>query len=114
MNKHLCADRNGLRNLEEIRKLKEAVFSSLQKELAQNPPLTPTKGDVSTCSLLVNKCTALRLDPPSLFSCNGFHLLAFFRELSTLHLKVLGNFRRNSSTSIEFPALYGELFHELS
>jgi len=88
-------DRNGLRNLEEIRKLKEAVFSSLQKELAQNPPLTPTKGDVSTCSLLVNKCTALR-------------------ELSTLHLKVLGNFRRNSSTSIEFPALYGELFHELS
>ena len=40
--------------------MKEAVFSSLQKELAQNPPLTPTKGDVSTCSLLVNKCTALR------------------------------------------------------
>merc|ERR1719412_174702 len=88
-------DRNGLRNLEEIRKLKEAIFGSLQKELAQNPPLTPTKGDVSTCSLLVNKCTALR-------------------ELSTLHLKVLGNFRRASSTSIEFPALYGELFHELS
>ena len=54
------ADRNGLRNLEEIRKLKEAIFGSLQKELAQNPPLTPTKGDVSTCSLLVNKCTALR------------------------------------------------------
>jgi len=88
-------DRNGLRNLEEISKLKEAVRGALQKELAQNPPLTPTKGDVSTCSLLVNKCTALR-------------------ELSTLHLKVLGNFRRNSSTSIEFPALYGELFHELS
>ena len=61
--KHLVSDRSGLRNLEEIRKLKEAVFSSLQKELAQNPPLTPTKGDVSTCSLLVNKCTALRLDP---------------------------------------------------
>lgn len=114
----VCADRNGLRNLEEIRKLKEAVFSSLQKELAQNPPLTPTKGDVSTCSLLVNKCTALRWDPP--WSIHGWinyyrlHLLAFFRELSTLHLKVLGNFRRNSSTSIEFPALYGELFHELS
>ena len=62
--KQLCADRNGLRNLEEIRKLKDAVFVSLQKELAQNPPLTPTKGDVSTCSLLVNKCTALRLDYP--------------------------------------------------
>ena len=43
-----------------------------------------------------------------------FHIQLFFRELSTLHLKVLGNFRRNSSTSIEFPALYGELFHELS
>ena len=99
--------------MEEIRKLKEAVFSSLQKELAQNPPLTPTKGDVSTCSLLVNKCTALRLDLRPFF--NGFNLtFAFFRELSTLHLKVLGNFRRSSSTSIEFPALYGELFHELS
>ena len=102
-----------MRNLEEIRKLKEAVFSSLQKELAQNPPLTPTKGDVSTCSLLVNKCTALRWDPPCSIHYR-LHLLAFFRELSTLHLKVLGNFRRNSSTSIEFPALYGELFHELS
>ena len=63
LSKHLCPDRNGLRNLEEISKLKEAVRGALQKELAQNPPLTPTKGDVSTCSLLVNKCTALRLDP---------------------------------------------------
>ena len=111
--KQLCADRNGLRNLEEIRKLKEAVFSSLQKELAQNPPLTPTKGDVSTCSLLVNKCTALRLDPALLVQWISPHS-CLFRELSTLHLKVLGNFRRSSSPSIEFPALYGELFHELS
>jgi len=88
-------DRAGLRNLEEIRKLKQAVLTSLQKEVTQNPPLTPTKGDVSTLNLLVNKRTALR-------------------ELSTLHLEVLGRFRRSSSTAPEFPALYGELFHELS
>ena len=111
MTKHLCADRNGLRNnVEEITKWKEAVFNSLQKELVQNPPLTPV-GDVSACDFLVNKCTALRL---ILLLVQWLHLLAFFRELSTLHLKVLGNFRRNSSTPIEFPRLYAELFHRLN
>ena len=53
-------DRNGLRNLEEIRKLKAAVWAALQKEMLHNPPMTPTKGDVSTLSLLVNKRMALR------------------------------------------------------
>ena len=112
MSKHLFPDQNGLRNVEEVRKLKEAFFSSLQRELALNPPLEPVQGDVGICDLLVNKCTTLRLDPhPN--SINAYHT-SFFRELSTLHLKVSNNFRRNSSTSIEFPALYGELFHELS
>jgi len=88
-------DRNGLRNLEEIRKLKAAVWAALQKEMLHNPPMTPTKGDVSTLSLLVNKRMALR-------------------NLSIMHLEVLGRFRRQQSTPPEFPALYGELFHELS
>ena len=43
---------------------------------------------------------------------NGSHFFAFFRELSTLHLKVVGNFRRSSTRLIEFPALYGELINE--
>ena len=64
MNKHLFPDRNGLRNVEEVRKLKEAFFSSLQRELALNPPLEPVQGDVGICDLLVNKCTTLRLDTP--------------------------------------------------
>ena len=52
---------------------------------------------------------------PEFCKKNGvFNSSLICRELSTLHLKVLGNFRRASSTSIEFPALYGELFHELS
>ena len=62
----LCPDRNGLRNLEEIRKLKGAVWASLQKEMHQNPPLTPTKGDVSTLNILVNKRMALRYTAHSL------------------------------------------------
>ena len=94
--------------MEEITKWKEAVFNSLQKELVQNPPLTPV-GDVSACDFLVNKCTALRL---ILLLVQWFHLLAFFRELSTLHLKVVRNFRRSSTRLIEFPALYGELINE--
>ena len=63
MSKHLFPDRNGLRNVEEVRKLKEAFLSSLQRELALNPPLEPVQGDVGICDLLVNKCTTLRLDP---------------------------------------------------
>ena len=51
--------------MEEIRKLKMAVFNSLERELARNPPLAPPQGGVSTCILLVNKFTALRLHPPT-------------------------------------------------
>ena len=110
MCKQLCADRKGVRNLEEIRKLKMAVFNSLERELARNPPLAPPQGGVSTCILLVNKFTALRLHPPTC-SMDLISLL-FFRELSTLHLKVVRNFRRSSTRLIEFPALYGELINE--
>ena len=65
MSKHLCPDRNGLRNVEEVRKLKVSFFSSLLRELTLTPPLEPPQGDVGICDLLVNKCTALRLDPPT-------------------------------------------------
>ena len=54
-----------MRNPEEIRKIKQTVFISLEKELAQHPPLVPPQGGVTTCILLVNKITALRLDPPT-------------------------------------------------
>ena len=65
MCKQLCADRDGVRHLEYIRALKQAVFNSL--ELSQNPPLilVPPQGDVSTCVLLVNKRAALRFHPPT-------------------------------------------------
>jgi len=88
----LQEDRAGLRNLEEIGKLKGAVWAALQREMTHDPPVTPIKGDVSVLNLLVNKRMTLR-------------------ALSTMHLEVLGRFRQNSSSHVEFPALYGELFH---
>jgi len=88
----LQEDRAGLRNLDEIGKLKGAVWGALQREMARDPPATPVKGDVSILNLLVNKRMTLR-------------------ALSTMHLEVLGKFRHNSPSHVEFPALYGELFH---
>lgn len=89
----LQADRPGLKNLEEIRKLNDAVCSSLQRELMHNPALHPIKEEVSTISLLMNKRHTLR-------------------ELSFMHLEVLSKFKRNCSSQMtdKFPALYGELF----
>lgn len=89
----LQADRPGLKNLEEIRKLNDAVCNSLQRELMHNPSLQHIKEEVSTISLLMNKR----------------HIL---RELSFMHLDVLSKFKRNCSSQMtdKFPALYGELF----
>jgi len=89
----LQADRPGLKNLEEIRKLNDAVCNSLQRELIHNPTLQHIKEEVSTISLLMNKR----------------HIL---RELSFMHLDVLSKFKRNCSSQMtdKFPALYGELF----
>ena len=62
----------------KIRKLRNAFFESLERELARNPPLTLPQGDVSICNLLVSKCTALRLDPaPGSWIS---HLFTFFSE----------------------------------
>jgi len=88
----LQADRPGLRNVDEIRKLNEAVCNSLQKELLRShQTIHPIKEEISTISLLINKRHSLR-------------------DLSLLHLDVLSKFKRNCGSQIKFPALYGELF----
>ena len=54
-------DRQGLRNADEVRRLNQAVLAALHRELTNNPPHVPTKGDVSILHLLTNKRLALRL-----------------------------------------------------
>lgn len=89
----LQSDRPGLRNVEEIRKLNEAVCTSLQKELLRSQNVQPIKEEVPAISLLINKRHTLR-------------------DLSFMHLDVLSKFKRNCSSQMieKFPALYGELF----
>ncbi len=59
----MLADRPGLRNGDEVRKLNQAVFQRLQLELKKCPPTIPQKGDVSVASKLINKRHALRSVP---------------------------------------------------
>merc|ERR1712029_713718 len=83
----LQSDRPGLRNVDEIRKLNEAVCNSLQKELLRShQTLQPIKEEISAISLLINKRHTLR-------------------DLSFLHLDVLSKFKRNCSSQIidKFP-----------
>jgi len=90
----LQSDRPGLKNVEEIRKLNDAVCGALQREMLQHhQQQQPIKEEISTISLLINKRLTLR-------------------ELSYMHLDVLSKFKRNCSSQIidKFPALYGELF----
>lgn len=91
----LQADRPGLRNLEEIRKLNEAVANSLQKEIlrSQAGSIGSIKEEIPAINLLINKRHTLR-------------------DLSLRHLEVLSRFKRSCSpeTIESFPALYGELF----
>ena len=56
------SDRPGLRNVEEIRKLNEAVCTSLQKELLRSQNVQPIKEEVPAISLLINKRHTLRSD----------------------------------------------------
>lgn len=83
-------DRQGLRNASEVRQLNQAVLAALHRELTNNPPHVPTKGDVSILQLLTNRRLALR-------------------EISFLHTEALAKFR-SSSPGLEFPALHRELF----
>jgi len=84
-------DRQGLRNADEVRRLNQAVLAALHRELTNNPPHVPTKGDVSILHLLTNKRLALR-------------------EISFLHTEALVKFKTSSSPALEFPALHRELF----
>ena len=57
------ADRPGLRNVDEIKRLNQAVLQTLQRELIQRPPASvtqPTRADVSVLSKLLNKRHGLR------------------------------------------------------
>ena len=55
-------DRPGLRNLDEIRKLNEAVANSLQKEIlrSQAGSIGSIKEEIPAISLLINKRHTLR------------------------------------------------------
>ena len=53
-------DRQGLKHVEDIRRLNQAVVGALQRELTNNPPNIQIKGDVSVLSRLLNKRGALR------------------------------------------------------
>lgn len=53
-------DRPGLREAEQVRSLNQAVLTALHRELTENPPHVPLKGDVSVFNRVVNKRLALR------------------------------------------------------
>jgi len=87
----LQEDRQGLKHVEDIRRLNQAVVGALQRELTNNPPNIQIKGDVSVLSRLLNKRGALR-------------------EISYLHTEALARFWQNTNGHLEFPALHRELF----
>lgn len=85
-------DRPGLREAEQVRSLNQAVLTALHRELTENPPHVPLKGDVSVFNRVVNKRLALR-------------------EISSLHMEALVKFKSSmSGNGLEFPALHRELF----
>ena len=53
-------DRQNLKNIEEVRRLNQAVVRALDSELRKFPPKVPVKGDVSVTTKLLNKRGALR------------------------------------------------------
>jgi nuclear receptor subfamily 1 group F protein 4 len=90
----LQEDRPGLRNIEEIKRLNQAVLQTLQRELIQRPPPSatqPARTDVSILTKLLNKR----------------HLL---REISYMHMEALNKLRTNSIGTLAFPELHNELF----
>jgi hypothetical protein len=87
-------DRPGLRNIDEIKRLNQAVLQTLQRELIQRPPPSATqqaRTDVSILTKLLNKR----------------HLL---REISYMHMEALNKLRTNSIGTLAFPELHNELF----
>ena len=58
----LFSDRPGIRNVDEIRKLNEAVGNSLQKELMSSQALQQIKEEIPAINLLINKRHTLRYE----------------------------------------------------
>ena len=56
------SDRPGIRNVDEIRKLNEAVGNSLQKELMSSQALQQIKEEIPAINLLINKRHTLRYE----------------------------------------------------
>ena len=56
-----------MRNAGVVRELNQAVCQALQRDLMNNPPHVPTKGDVSILHLLQSRRHALRLVQPDDF-----------------------------------------------
>jgi len=79
-------DRPGLREAEQVRSLNQAVLTALHRELTENPPHVPLKGDVSVFNRVVNKRLALRY--VLLIAINFFNYWSNYNLESTLdHLK---------------------------
>ena len=113
-------DRQNLKNIEEVRRLNQAVVRALDSELRKFPPKVPVKGDVSVTTKLLNKRGALRYVNQRFknliylisffFMMYSFYLFFIYREISYLHTEALARFWSGLSTQIEFPALHRELF----
>ena len=117
-----------MRNIEEIKRLNQAVLQTLQRELIQRPPPSGTQStrtDVSILTKLLNKRHLLRYELfIQLFHIIGYkfiinfrsqnsiiHLFSFhFREISHMHMEALNRLRSNSIGTLAFPELHNELF----
>ncbi|CAB4054639.1 NR1F4 [Lepeophtheirus salmonis] len=90
----LQEDRTGLKSVEEIRKLNQAVFQTLQRELTNRPPMVPTKGDVSVLTKLLNKRHTLReinflhTEGPNTIPVSDARIVSMISRLSTAMKKI--------------------------
>ncbi|XP_046421187.1 probable nuclear hormone receptor HR3 isoform X5 [Neodiprion fabricii] len=85
----LSPDRPGLKGLQEITRLSQAVQRALRAEVDRNH-VSPIKGDVTVCDAMLAKIPQLR-------------------DVSGLHMDALAKFKR-AQPLLEFPALHKELF----
>ncbi|XP_011308062.1 probable nuclear hormone receptor HR3 isoform X6 [Fopius arisanus] len=87
----LNPERTGLKDVQDITKLSQAVIMALRYELDRNHVL-PIKGDVTVCDALLAKIPQLK-------------------EVSLLHMDALIKFKRSQPPHIiDFPPLHKELF----
>lgn len=84
----LSPDRSGIKDILGISRLHRAITKLLQNEVDKMH--SPIKGDVTVYTALLTKS-------------------AILRQLSTLHMETLSNFKR-ICPHVEFPALHKELF----